>query len=62
MTPREREVLSCFLSSMSVTKIAEKFSCSNKTLITQKQTGYRKLGISSDAEFFPIYHQLEGKF
>lgn len=61
LTPREREVLRCFLSGMSVAQIAEKFSRSNKTISTQKQAGYRKLGIRSDAEFFQIHHQLEGK-
>ncbi|HEY4316231.1 MAG TPA: response regulator transcription factor [Herbaspirillum sp.] len=61
LTPREREVLRCFLSGMSVAQIAEKFSRSNKTISTQKQAGYRKLGIRSDAEFFQIHHQLDGK-
>jgi two-component system capsular synthesis response regulator RcsB len=61
LTPREREVLRCFLSGMSVAQIAEKFSRSNKTISTQKQAGYRKLGIRSDAEFFQIHHQLDDK-
>ncbi|RXZ38052.1 DNA-binding response regulator [Oxalobacteraceae bacterium CAVE-383] len=61
LTPREREVLRCFLSGMSVAQIAEKFSRSNKTISTQKQAGYRKLGIRSDAEFFQIHHQLDGR-
>jgi two-component system capsular synthesis response regulator RcsB len=60
LTPREREVLRCFLSGMSVAQIAEKFSRSNKTISTQKQAAYRKLGIRSDAEFFQIHHQLDG--
>ena len=59
LTPREREVLRCFLSGMSVAQIAEKFSRSNKTISTQKQAGYRKLGIRSDAEFFQIRYQLD---
>jgi two-component system capsular synthesis response regulator RcsB len=61
LTPREREVLRCFLSGMSVAQIAEKFSRSNKTISTQKQAGFRKLGVRSDAEFFQIHHQLDGK-
>ncbi|MDB5774227.1 MAG: two component LuxR family transcription regulator protein [Herbaspirillum sp.] len=59
LTPREREVLRCYLSGMSVAQIAEKFSRSNKTISTQKQAGYRKLGIRSDAEFFQIRYQLD---
>lgn len=61
LTPREREVLRCFLSGMSVAQIAEKFSRSNKTISTQKQAAFRKLGVRSDAEFFQIHHQLEGR-
>ena len=59
LTPREREVLRCFLSGMSVAQIAEKFSRSNKTISTQKQAAFRKLGIRSDAEFFQIRYQLD---
>lgn len=59
LTPREREVLRCYLSGMSVAQIAEKFSRSNKTISTQKQAGYRKLGIRSDAELFQIRYQLD---
>jgi two-component system capsular synthesis response regulator RcsB len=61
LTPREREVLRCFLGGMSVAQIAEKFSRSNKTISTQKQAGYRKLGVRTDAEFFQVRHQLDGK-
>jgi len=44
---------------MSVTEIAEKFMRSVKTISTQKQSAYRKLGIHTDAELFKIRHQLE---
>lgn len=59
LSPREYEVLRCYLDGMSVTEIAEKFMRSVKTISTQKQSAYRKLGIHTDAELFKIRHQLE---
>ena len=59
LTLREREVLRCCLAGMSVTQVAEKFSRSIKTISTQKQSAYRKLGLSSDNELFKIRSQLE---
>ena len=56
---REREVLRCCLEGLSVTKIAEKFSRSIKTISTQKQSAYKKLGITSDNELFKIRSQFE---
>ncbi|WP_296224676.1 response regulator transcription factor [Ralstonia sp. UBA689] len=60
LSPREREVLRCCLDGMSVSDIAEKFARSIKTISSQKQSAYRKLGIRSDTELFKIKHELEG--
>lgn len=60
LSPREREVLRCCLDGMSVSDIAEKFARSIKTISSQKQSAYRKLGIRSDTELFKIKHDLEG--
>ena len=52
LSPREHEVLRCFLAGMSVSEIASKFFRSPKTISAQKQSAYRKLGIRNDAELF----------
>lgn len=52
LSPREHEVLRCYLEGMSVSYIAAKFARSCKTISTQKQAAFRKLGIRSDAELF----------
>ncbi|WP_224770893.1 response regulator transcription factor [Pseudomonas sp. FEN] len=57
LSPREQEVLRCFLDGMSVNAIAAKFSRSANTISTQKQSAYRKLGIKNDSELFKIFHQ-----
>jgi len=56
---REREVLRCFLAGMSVTQIALKFERSIKTISTQKQAAYKKLGVRNDNEIFKIRSQFE---
>ncbi|NWA04310.1 response regulator [Pseudomonas gingeri] len=58
LSPREREVLRCFLDGMSVNGIAEKFSRSANTISTQKQSAYRKLGIKTDSELFKLSSSL----
>ncbi len=60
LTPKEQEVLRCFLDGMSVNSIAAKFSRSASTISTQKQSAYRKLGIKSDSELFKITQQFGG--
>ncbi|CAJ0800525.1 Transcriptional regulatory protein RcsB [Ralstonia condita] len=60
LSPREREVLRCCLDGMSVTDIADKFARSIKTISSQKQSAFRKLGIRSDTELFKIQHELDG--
>ncbi|CAM3483906.1 response regulator transcription factor [Bordetella sputigena] len=58
LSVKEREVIRCFLDGMSVTQIAGKFNRSKKTISTQKQTAFRKLGVTSDGELFKIKHML----
>ncbi|WP_175854180.1 cable pilus system response regulator transcription factor CblR [Burkholderia anthina] len=59
LSPREHEVLRCFLAGMSVSDIASKFSRSRKTISTQKQAAFRKLGIRNDAELFASRKLIE---
>ncbi|MBN3769073.1 cable pilus system response regulator transcription factor CblR [Burkholderia sp. Se-20378] len=59
LSPREHEVLRCYLAGMSVSDIASKFSRSPKTISAQKQSAFRKLGIRSDAELFASRKLLE---
>lgn len=59
LSPREREVLRCYLDGLSVNEIAAKFSRSPNTISAQKQSAYRKLGIRNDSELFKIHHQLQ---
>ncbi|WP_330215490.1 response regulator transcription factor [Pseudomonas sp. AM8] len=61
LTPKEQEVLRCFLDGMSVNSIAAKFSRSASTISTQKQSAYRKLGIKNDSELFKFTQQF-GEF
>lgn len=58
LSPREREVLRCCLNGMSVTDVAKKFGRSAKTISTQKQSAFRKLGIRTDNELFKMHRQL----
>jgi DNA-binding NarL/FixJ family response regulator len=59
LSPREHEVLRCFLAGMCVSDIAAKFSRSPKTISAQKQSAFRKLGIRSDAELFASRKLIE---
>lgn len=59
LSPREHEVLRCFLAGMSVSEIASKFFRSPKTISAQKQSAYRKLGIRNDAELFASRKLIE---
>lgn len=58
LTPKEQEVIRCFLSGMTVTEIAEKFSRSLKTVSGQKQNAMRKLGLKADHELFIVKDEL----
>lgn len=52
LSRREREVLRLCISGLTVTRIAELCSRSSKTVSTQKQAAYRKLGLKSDMDLF----------
>ncbi|WP_394517074.1 response regulator [Pantoea sp. SGAir0175] len=58
LSPKEQEVIRCFLAGMTVTDIAEKFARSLKTVSGQKQSALRKLGLKADHELFIIKHEL----
>lgn len=49
---REREVLRLCISGLTVTSIAELSNRSPKTVSTQKQAAYRKLGLKNDMDLF----------
>lgn len=58
LSPKEQEVIRCFLTGMTVTDIAEKFHRSLKTISGQKQSAMRKLGLKADHELFIIKDEL----
>ncbi|TPG79603.1 response regulator transcription factor [Pseudomonas arsenicoxydans] len=58
LSPREEEVIRCCLVGMSVSQIALKFNRSRKTISGQKQTAFRKLGVSSEIELYKIRSEL----
>lgn len=61
LSPRESEVIRCYLAGMTVTQISQKFSRSIKTISGQKQSAFRKLGVRNDIDFFKLQHQLRLK-
>ena len=60
LSPREQEVIQCFIDGMSVSEIADKFKRSIKTISGQKQTAMRKLGFSSDRSLLQHHNALNG--
>ncbi|PPS64816.1 DNA-binding response regulator [Pantoea sp. BRM17] len=58
LSPREAEVIRCFLDGMSVSQIAAKFRRSRKTVSGQKQSALKKLGVRSDSELFKYSREL----
>lgn len=58
LSPREVEVVRCFLDGLSVSQIAQKFKRSRKTVSGQKQSALKKLGLRSDSELFKYSHDL----
>ncbi|MGL4907426.1 MAG: LuxR C-terminal-related transcriptional regulator, partial [Plesiomonas sp.] len=54
LTPKEREVLRCYINGMTVSEISLKFSRSVKTISAQKQSARRKLNIESDRDLFML--------
>ncbi|MDX9681945.1 response regulator transcription factor [Pseudomonas protegens] len=59
LSPKENEVLRCFLDGLRISQIASKFSRSIKTISGQKQAAFRKLGIRTDAELFKVQRKLD---
>jgi DNA-binding CsgD family transcriptional regulator len=60
LSPKEREVLRCYLGGMSVSEVASKFKRSIKTISTQKSSACRKLGVRTDAELFMLNREVGG--
>ncbi|WP_324256562.1 response regulator transcription factor [Pseudomonas sp. RtIB026] len=58
LSVKESEVIRCFLAGLTVSEIARKFARSDKTISTQKWAAFRKLGVTSDAEFFKLKHHF----
>ncbi|WP_413676597.1 response regulator [Pantoea dispersa] len=58
LSPKEQEVIRCFIRGMTVTDISEKFNRSLKTISGQKQSAMRKLGLKADHELFIIKDEL----
>lgn len=58
LTPREAEVIRCFLDGMEIIEIAAKIKRSRKTISGHKQTGMKKLGLTSDLELFKYREDL----
>lgn len=54
LSPREMEVIRCYLDGLTIAQIAAKFFRSRKTISGQKQTALRKLGLRSDLELFKL--------
>lgn len=62
LSPRELEVVRCYLAGLSITQIAAKYNRSRKTISGQKQTALRKLGLRSDVELFRFKDLVAGPF
>jgi len=60
LSEREREVLRLCISGLTVTSIAELSCRSLKTVSTQKQAAYRKLGFKNDIDLFRKLAQYGG--
>ncbi|WP_434211952.1 response regulator [[Pseudomonas] boreopolis] len=52
LSPREAEVVTLFISGLSVTEIADRLQLKKQTVSTQKINAMRKLGIERDAELY----------
>lgn len=58
LSPSERGVLQLCLAGLTVSEIARRRNRSVKTVSTQKQTAFRKLGLRSDGDLYTLRHQL----
>jgi two-component system capsular synthesis response regulator RcsB len=56
LSVREMAVIRLLLSGSSVSAIADKLHRSVKTISTQKQSAFRKMGIASDAQLYQLAH------
>jgi len=54
LTARERVVLEHCLQGLSIAQIADQMARSYKTISSQKQSAYRKLGVRNDAELIAM--------
>jgi two-component system capsular synthesis response regulator RcsB len=60
LSPREVEVIRCFLGGMSIAQIATKYNRSSKTISGQKQSALRKLGLNADVQLFQFKDMFGG--
>ncbi|MDR5830195.1 response regulator transcription factor [Caballeronia sp. LP006] len=58
LSRREWEVFRLYASGMVVHEIASRFGRSSKTIATQKRSGMRKLGLSSEADLVEYFRQV----
>ncbi|PLR26444.1 response regulator transcription factor [Pantoea endophytica] len=58
LTPREAEVVNCYMEGMEIPEIAAKLKRSRKTVSGHKQSAMKKLGICSDLELFKYRKDL----
>lgn len=59
LTKKEHEILRCYLQGMTVSEIAAKLQRSIKTVSTQKQSAFKKMGIRSDMELARLRQEIE---
>lgn len=58
LSPREREVLTLFVSGLGINEIAERLDRRKQTISTQKRIGMAKLGIDKEADLFKFATEL----
>jgi DNA-binding NarL/FixJ family response regulator len=59
LSPREIEVILCYLEGMTIMQIAAKFSRSRKTISGQKQKALSKLGLESDLDLYKFRDEFD---
>lgn len=60
LSAREREVMRCYFAGMTLSDIAGKFNRSIKTVSSQKNSAFRKLGVKSNNELLRHKHIIDG--
>lgn len=58
LSPREREVLTLYVSGLSINEIALRLDRRKQTISTQKTVGMAKLGIDKEADLFKFAAEL----